>query len=72
MLETMGFRPLVWREGRGRMRAALGRVALTCRIWSDRWRTRQYLADLPEERLRDLGITEAEAAVEARKPFWRY
>lgn len=33
-------------------------------------RTRQRLALLDEDRLRDLGITRAEAMTEARRPIW--
>jgi uncharacterized protein YjiS (DUF1127 family) len=39
--------------------------------WIDRARQRQALASLSDHELRDIGITRAEAAREAGKPFWR-
>jgi uncharacterized protein YjiS (DUF1127 family) len=39
--------------------------------WIDRARQRQALAALDDRELRDIGITRAEAAREAGKPFWR-
>jgi uncharacterized protein YjiS (DUF1127 family) len=39
--------------------------------WWQRWRQRRALADLDDHRLEDIGISRAEAAREARKPFWR-
>ena len=39
--------------------------------WFDRWLQRRQLADLPEEALRDIGVTAETAAAEAAKPFWR-
>ncbi|MBI0434916.1 DUF1127 domain-containing protein [Roseomonas sp. KE0001] len=40
------------------------------RLWRRRAATRAELRDLPPERLRDLGMTGAEAAREAARPFW--
>lgn len=34
------------------------------------WRQRQHLAHLDCARLRDIGITRAEAEAESRRPFW--
>lgn len=34
------------------------------------WQERRALAGLDQTRLRDLGLTEAEALAEARRPFW--
>ncbi len=47
-----------------------GGVALL-RLWRRRARQRRELAALPPRLRRDIGLTEARAAAEARKPFWR-
>lgn len=36
-----------------------------------RYRTRQQLAKLPEERLSDLGLSVEQVREELNKPFWR-
>ncbi len=41
------------------------------RTWDQRYRQRQHLRDLPRSLLDDIGISEAEAMVEAAKPFWK-
>lgn len=33
-------------------------------------RTRKHLADLPEHLLKDVGLTQHQAELEARKAFW--
>ena len=44
--------------------------------WTDvraawrRYRTRQRIADLDSHLLKDIGVTSAEAEIEANKPFW--
>jgi hypothetical protein len=38
--------------------------------WRDRWEQRRDLEDLDDHLLRDLGLTQAAAAAEARRPFW--
>lgn len=42
-------------------------------LWAFRWRSRQALADIVEDRhlLADVGITGEQARREADKPFWR-
>lgn len=40
-------------------------------LWRQRARQRRALAELPPERLADLGLTAAQARTEAAKPFWR-
>ena len=40
-------------------------------LWQDRAAQRAHLAALDDHRLKDLGISRAEAAQEAAKPFWR-
>ncbi|MDJ0946366.1 MAG: DUF1127 domain-containing protein [Kiloniellales bacterium] len=39
--------------------------------WQDRAAERAHLASLDDHRLKDIGITRAQANFEARKPFWR-
>lgn len=39
--------------------------------WSERARSRRQLRRLSPESLRDIGIDQTQADVEARKPFWR-
>lgn len=39
--------------------------------WHARSEQRQHLMELDDRLLRDLGMTRADAIVEARKPFWR-
>ncbi|KAA9009134.1 DUF1127 domain-containing protein [Histidinibacterium aquaticum] len=39
-------------------------------IWHERRCTRQALAWLDEDRLRDIGLTPSEAEREAARPFW--
>jgi uncharacterized protein YjiS (DUF1127 family) len=39
--------------------------------WIERARQRRALAGLDDQMLRDIGITRADAAREAGKPFWR-
>ncbi len=40
-------------------------------VWQERAETRLRLADLDDHRLRDIGITRAEAEREAAKFFWQ-
>ncbi|MBP2298393.1 DUF1127 domain-containing protein [Azospirillum picis] len=39
--------------------------------WSERRRQRRALEALPDHLLADIGISRADAATEAEKPFWR-
>ena len=41
------------------------------RLWGQRRRQRQDLAELDDHSLRDIGITRQAAALETDKPFWR-
>jgi uncharacterized protein YjiS (DUF1127 family) len=45
------------------------RLLLAC--WLQRCRQRRALARLDDRLLRDIGVTAADAAAEAAKPFWR-
>ncbi|EHM01799.1 hypothetical protein HMPREF9946_01866 [Acetobacteraceae bacterium AT-5844] len=40
-------------------------------LWHRRGSTRAALRELPPERLRDIGLTEMDAAREAARPFWK-
>ncbi len=50
---------------------ALSAVADTVYLWQERAAQRAHLAALDDHRLKDLGISRAEALREAGKPFWR-
>jgi uncharacterized protein YjiS (DUF1127 family) len=61
-------------EGRGpraRAGAWVRNVVAVLGTWNQRRRTRAALAKLPSHLLRDIGLSAAEAAREAEKPFWR-
>lgn len=47
--------------------AILDRLAL----WQERAAGRHQLAQMSDRDLKDMGISRAEANLEARKPFWR-
>ena len=40
-------------------------------LWHRRASSRAALGELPSERLRDMGVTELDAAREAARPFWK-
>ncbi len=46
------------------------RVLVTLRLWQARSAYRSKLMELDVHRLTDIGLSEAEAEREARKPFW--
>lgn len=46
-------------------------LALTVAAWELRYRTRKQLAQMPKHMLRDIGLSESHAELEAEKPFWR-
>ncbi|WP_425064240.1 DUF1127 domain-containing protein [Reyranella sp.] len=48
-----------------------GRLLAVLRLWRDRTRARHALAEVDGRSLRDAGIAPAQAAFEARQPFWR-
>ena len=54
-----------------RRRPAVERLARLLERWAARAAQRRRLADLPDVRLRDLGLSRAAAQEEAGKPFWR-
>jgi len=47
------------------------RASDVLRLWRQRTRSRKQLGDLTEDQLRDIGLSRADAFVEANKPFWR-
>ena len=49
----------------------LRRVLSTLAFWHERARQRRALAELPEEMLKDIGVSRSEAMREAGKPFWK-
>jgi uncharacterized protein YjiS (DUF1127 family) len=48
-----------------------GRLARTLLTWQTRATERNHLASLDSRLLADMGMTRADAASEAAKPFWR-
>lgn len=61
-------RPRARPHGPIRWAVALSDILLT---WIDRARSRQALGGLPDRVLKDIGVSRAEAAREADKPFWK-
>jgi uncharacterized protein YjiS (DUF1127 family) len=49
----------------------LMRTAEAGAVWLERSRQRRQLAQLSNHMLRDIGLTRADAWLEAEKPFWR-
>lgn len=48
-----------------------GRLLARLAAWDARYRGRRHLEALDHDALADCGIAAADAAMEARKPFWR-
>ena len=46
-------------------------IGRTLVLWQDRARQRAHLASLDHRMLRDIGLSRADVAGEASKPFWR-
>jgi uncharacterized protein YjiS (DUF1127 family) len=51
--------------------SALCRIHVLMCVWHEQTRERRELIGMPEYVLKDMGISEADAYHEARKPFWR-
>ena len=49
----------------------LQRLAFLIGLWIERSRQRRELASLSDYKLRDIGLTRADAHREYAKPFWR-
>lgn len=64
------------RQARFRSKIGVNRRGITVRIvdtlllWVDRHNGRRALLEMDEHRLKDIGISRADAEHEARKPFW--
>ena len=55
----------------GALRCRIARVARTLMVWDQRYQQRRALRELSPELLRDIGISESDARLEAAKPFWK-
>jgi uncharacterized protein YjiS (DUF1127 family) len=59
----------------GRLPAQVDRILVnsyrTVSGWRERAEQRRRLMQLPDDRLRDIGVSRLEAVREAQKPFWR-
>jgi uncharacterized protein YjiS (DUF1127 family) len=51
-------------------RASASSILATVALWAERYSQRRVLASLTAEALKDVGIDQAAASVEAAKPFW--
>ncbi|MHA1570399.1 MAG: DUF1127 domain-containing protein [Alphaproteobacteria bacterium] len=49
----------------------LRKLARILAVWYDRETSRRQLLRMSEHSLRDIGITQAQAKVEAERPFWQ-
>lgn len=60
-------------EVRARLRCGFDFAELptVLEVWQQRARSRRLLAALPDEALKDIGLSRADAVGESRKPFWR-
>jgi len=63
--------PLPTRAASSPARTWAPRLAGLILLWVRRHETRRALAKLDAERLADIGVGEAAARRECRKPFWR-
>ncbi len=53
-----------------RLAHPLPAMARRLRLWRRQATSRAALGELPPDRLRDIGMTAMDAALEARRPFW--
>lgn len=71
----LGRPDLRWRAVRNPVARGLMRLLLAAArplvVWQRRIRDRDYLKQLPDYLLRDIGLDVEDARDEARKPFWR-
>lgn len=58
------------REDRG-LRRWPGRALTLLLVWQERASQRRHLESLDERYLRDMGLSRADVAREAAKPFWK-
>lgn len=72
MTNSVGSFPrIVWVQLAGSARRYSLLLVLTAEHWLERRRQRQALRAASDHLLKDIGISRAEAAHEAFKPFWR-
>ena len=62
---------LVTHPGHVNIAETLVSIKLLVRLWTQRARTRRQLANLLPHELDDIGVDEAAAQTESRKPFWQ-
>lgn len=43
----------------------------TLKKWHQNWKGRQALGSLPDDMLKDIGVTRSDADIESEKPFWK-
>lgn len=58
-------------DARSRRSGGLAAFVETVLAWQERARQRRQLALMEDRLLRDMGISRAQVAWEAEKPFWR-
>ena len=59
------------RDAGGRLAAVFYGTLNRLAVWQERASQRGHLAALEDRFLKDMGLSHAEAAAEAAKPFWR-
>ena len=55
----------------GRLRRDAVELLRLLMVWQDRERQRRHLRGLGDRMLKDMGLSRADVAHEAAKPFWR-
>ncbi len=59
------------RDAGSKLAATLYGILNTLVVWQERATQRAHLASLEDHFLKDMGLSHADAATEAAKPFWR-